>query len=189
MQIEGLNWYCLCVVPQKEFLAEYILQQIGIAPSVFVPSEYKHPRRHRKRARPDYRERGKRYPMFGARYVFVGVEGQLPYYRLMGIHLVTGIVLERQGAVFRPAKFPTEDIENVVGLCESAKSGMLMVRGNTPNPHQSYQAGEYVDVLSGPFEGYHLRIKAVRGHFAQFALRIFGKRQLIELSLDRISAC
>ena len=189
MQIEGLDWYCLTVTPQKEFIAERILQQIGIAPSVFVPSEYKHPRRSRKRSRVDYREKGKRYPLFGSRYLFAGFNEGLPYYRLMGIHLITGLVLERDGAGFRPARFPTKDIEQVMELCESSKRGILLARGTTPNPHQSFQAGEFVDVLSGPLEGYNLRIKHVRGRFAQFALEIFGKRQLVELPLNTLASC
>ena len=189
MKIDGLNWYCLVCVPQKEFITEHILQQIGIAPSVFVPSEVKYPRANRKRLRHSRSRSGKPYPLFGSRYIFVGFEGEIPTYHLRRIHLVTGVVLERQGAHFRPAQFPVEDIQNVVDLCESGKHGTLLVRGTTPNPHKSFQAGEYVDVTAGPFEGYNLRIRTVRGNFAQFALRIFGKRQLIELPLNSLSSC
>ena len=188
MKIDGLNWYCLVCVPQKEFITERILRQIGIAPSVFVPSEVKYPRINRKRVRHSKSGSGKRYPLFGSRYVFVGFEGQIPTHHLRRIHLITGVVLERQGAHFRPAEFPPQDIQNVVDLCESFHRGIITVRESTPNPHKSFQAGDHVDVISGAFTGYHLKIRAVRGHFAQFVLDIFGKRQLLEMPLTSLES-
>jgi len=183
VKIDGLNWYCLVCVPQKEYITEHILQQIGIAPSIFVPSEVKYPRINRRRQRHSKTAASKKYPLLGSRYIFIGCDEPLPAYRLSRIHLVTGIVAKLEDNHYRPAKFPVEAIKRL-----DISQNSAIMRKSTPNPHKSFQAGDHVDVVIGPFTGYHLMIKDVRGRFAQFAIEIFGKRQLLEVPLSHLES-
>lgn len=177
MNAHGLNWYCLCVQPQREYVAEHVLRQLGIV--AFVPTEMKHLRNPRRRRRQNFKPKKRAYPMFGSRYLFVGYQDLLPAFELSQIHLITGFV----AIDGRPAVFPAEAIEHLARISKN-----VIHRRSTPNPHQAFVAGDRVEVMAGPFNGHVVEIGKVRGNLASFCLELFGKVHAVELPLECLSA-
>jgi transcription termination/antitermination protein NusG len=168
-----LTWYALTVPPQKERVAETILQKVQVP--CFVPVELKYPRKRARFQARDKKLEPKRYPMF-IRYVFAGFEGPIPLYDLSRLNVVTGVV----GFDGRPFPIPQSAIDRLMKL-----SGTSIPWRNAPNPHKSFRTGDTVELVEGAFTGHTVDIIEVDqdGKFFEFLVRFMGKQQRVRQPL------
>ncbi len=177
MKADAFNWFCLTTVPQKEFLCETVLRAMGIA--AFVPVEWKVPRSSRRHRRPNAGTPARAYPLLGSRYVFSGFADVLPMHQLHQLHIITGVV----SVANTPAQFPTPTIEYLMEM-----SQIHIPWRKAPNPHRSFQAGDVVEVVQGPFAGHTVPIQKINGQLATVMFNLLGKTQPIEILLDYLEA-
>lgn len=171
-----LDWYCLTVVPQKEFLAAKILEDMGLVG--FVPREIKYIKRKLKGGRVVLME--KSYPLLGSRYVFVGTDKPwFPWIQFHEVHLVTGYIDGDDG----PAKFPEKSIKKLDRITKRPYNIPI----STVVRHKSFRLGASVILKKGPFTGFTAHIiEASRGRFRVLVDNLFGSAQAVWVDSDSI---
>lgn len=162
------HWYCLTVVPQKEFLTRTILGHTGY--KTCVPREFKYTRRHGV-------AHIKVYPLLGPRYVFVRAS-YLDVCRMRrDVHLITGLVEGHDG----PAKFEHSVVSALDSICISES-----LESDGAIGHKAYKLGSLVTLNSGAWQGHEGRIVEVDRGRVQVLLRILGGVRAVWAPFDAI---
>lgn len=171
-----VSWYCLTVVPQKEFLAGAILEQMGF--KSFVPREYKYLQRKLKGGRIVIVE--KAYPLLGSRYVFIGTDKPwFPWMEYHEVHLITGYVDDESG----PALFSEKSIKKLDRITNSPYNIPI----SRAVRHKSFRLGSVVIIKKGPFSGFPARIlEASRGKFHVLIENLLGTARAVWVDADSL---
>ncbi|MBA2125073.1 hypothetical protein DLM45_02380 [Hyphomicrobium methylovorum] len=144
--------------PQKEFAAEMVLRRRGH--DVFVPVETKI-RRSRSRER---KRIAVTYPMMRS-YVFVGFEGEPPWYDLARLAVIQGVV----GFDGKPAPISEAAIAKLKSL-----TGQSIPHGRSVNTHKALRPGDMAEITHGAFFGRIVKVVGLRGRKATIMMELFG---------------
>lgn len=137
-------WYAALVAPQKEFIAENILRQLGV--ECFVPFRTEW-RRRNKFAKAKSRMRYAAIP----RYVFIGVENNR-WAPVFASDYVKGVLSENG----EPRPLDEEDLASVRRLGQSAPAAHRWMR-----THREFTVGEYVRIIDGAFRDHTVVVEAM----------------------------
>ena len=159
---DALHWYALQVPPQKEFVAQVILERYGLP--TYVPT------RHEWRRRSKFsKEKELRSYAVAPRYVFAGFRPGLPlWFDLFNLPVISAVV----GISGTPVQIPAPAMR---ALLRSTGSGL-----NSPaahrfmHTHHEFAEGDLVEVIDGPFAGQTVPVKSIAGNKAKVALALFG---------------
>lgn len=163
-----MQWYVAVVPAQKEDAARKRLEELGY--SVMLPVEIK----WRRKSRHCRKREEVKVPLL-PRYVFVGCEGQLPWWHLNGCPLIQGF-LGRDGY---PKPLPPEAVQALRGLDFAIP---------TFNPHKSIRAGDEVQFAAGPLQGKIARVRKIVSKRARVLIEAFNSMREIEVPLEILEA-
>lgn len=179
---ERLLWYALTTPPQKEFVAQTILERQGLR--TFIPVRREWRRRNKYTKKKELRA----FPI-GSRYVFVGFEpGRNLWFDLFQLsrpgsaRIITGVI----GMGMEPRQLRTD---HVVDLMRRLGGGL-----NAPDvqrymlSNKEFHIGELVEIVDGPFSGMVVPVTEVRGTQAKVLLELFGGNQETLLPTDILQA-
>lgn len=163
-----MQWYVAVVHAQKEFAARDRLNELGY--EIIVPIEYKWRRRSR-----HCRKRVEVAMPLLPRYVFVGCEGQLPWWELRDCPMIQGFL----GHDGYPKPLPPEAVRALEGLSFAIP---------TFNPHKSIRAGDQVQFAAGPLHGKIARVRKIVHKRARVLIEVFSSMREIEVPLEILEA-
>lgn len=167
-----MNWYCLRTAPQKEIaLAEILRDQFGL--STFCPIET----RWRRVPGTVRKRRPVTYAML-PRYMFVRCDYPWEIIRAHRHRGIQGVV----GIDGRPAPISEQAIERLIRI-----SGTL-VPTNTAPIRRSFNVGDQVEIVSGPFRGHLVPIESINGRAARVLMQMLGGETEVEIPLDQLEA-
>jgi transcription antitermination factor NusG len=171
-----LCWFALVVPPQKEFLAQEMLHDRGLA--TFVPAERKWRRRNKYAKVKELIA----YAL-APRYVFVGFKpGESLWFELFNLHYVSGIV----GLHGKPKEIPRDAM---ISLIERYSNGL-----NAPDvqrymrTRREFTVGQTVEVTAGPFEGRKVKVQEISRARARVIVELFSYPQEVEVPVDILEA-
>lgn len=165
-------WYALTVAPQKEFVAEKVLKNMGH--DALVPVEFK----WRRADRYSNKKKVHPYAMMNG-YVFAGFNGHVPWMQLRETPCITGVV----GFQGEPAQIPTKAVNDIREL-----SGQEIAFMKSIDVRRSFRAGDMVRVSSGPLQGQFIKIKRIVADRAHSIFEFFNRTYPIELPLEILEA-
>ena len=171
----GMKWYIVRAQSTREkSVSERIIKEgdrgdlMGKIGRVMVPSE-KH--FHVKDGKKVTREKVM-YP--GYIFVETNAIGELKYF-LKAVNGATGFLTNRIGEI---QSLPNTEIDRMLGIQKVAEENF------TDEIH--FIKGEEVKVLEGPFSGFIGKIESVRDQKVKVEVMIFGRTNIIELSILQI---
>lgn len=164
-----MNWYAIRTQAQKEFAVEQILRNRGV--TCFVPTEVKWRRHGRKKKMPVQR------PML-PRYVLMQFPDPWAVVRAMQGRGVCGVVC----FAGVPAAIP----EQAVGWL--AKQSGAAVPTRNASVHRAFTPGDKVEIVSGPFQGWCVELKEIKGEVGRVLLKMFGTERTVPVRLDQLEA-
>lgn len=166
-----MSWYCITVAPQKEFIAQRVLVQMGV--EAFVPTETKHIHRASKK------DTIKVYPLLGSRYVFVRSRNELPPAELLQVHLFSGFVRGLDG----PAIFS----DNIILELERITKSQDTIPISDAIRHRSFRVGDAPLLVRGAYKGHSARVVDVSNGRALVLVSILGGAHAVRVRLDWLS--
>lgn len=161
-------WFALRTAPMKEFAVEEILRLRGV--TCFVPTEVKW-RRHGRKKTPVAR------PLL-PRYLFIRCPDPWDIVRAMQGRGVCGVVCF-DGV---PAAIPERAVESL-----ASRSGAA-VPTRSARVHRAFTAGEKVEIVSGPFQGWCVELTEIKGDVGRVLLKMFGTERTVEVSVSQLEA-
>jgi len=164
------NWYAIRTAPQREFAIEQILRLRGV--TAFVPTETKWRRVGAKKKRTPVQR-----PML-PRYIMIQYPDPWVVVRAMEHRGVSGVVCF--GGV--PAPIPERSIAWL------AKRSGAAVPTRTVSVHRAFAPGDKVEIVSGPYRGWCVELKSIRGEVGKVLVRMFGTEMPAEIRLDDLEA-
>jgi transcription antitermination factor NusG len=171
-----LSWFALVVPPQKEFLAQEMLHDLGLA--TFVPAERKWRRRNKYAKNKELIA----YAL-APRYVFVGFRpGERLWFELFNLHFVSGVV----GLHGEPRQIPGEAMLSLINRYSNGLNAPDVQR--YMRSRREFTVGETVEVTSGPFEGRKVVVREISKARARIVVELFGSSQEVEVRVDILEA-
>lgn len=177
---EGLEWYALCVPPQKEFVAAVILDRNV---EVFLPVRTL----WRKRSRFRRNREEISYPLM-PRYVLVGFEpprhGEGIPWGLVFRYPFVRAVLGTGGV---PVALNGAALRRLMSRCDD---GVYRARPEhrRQQPHREISIGDEVRITGGAFIGFTPVVKDIRGVRLKVVAKLFGRETEIEVGLDQVES-
>jgi transcription antitermination factor NusG len=162
------NWYALRTSPLKERAVTEILENRGV--SALCPTETRWRRDGRKRRIPIER------PLL-PRYVLMRYDDPWAVVRAMQGRGVCGVVCF-DGV---PAKIPERSVEML-----ARRSGAVV--NTATRVHRAFAPGDKVEIVSGPYRGWCVELKSIRGEVGKVLVRMFGTEMPAEIRLDQLEA-
>ena len=162
------NWYALRTSPLKERAVTEILENRGV--SALCPTETRWRRDGRKRRIPIER------PLL-PRYVLMRYDDPWAVVRAMQGRGVCGVVCF-DGV---PAKIPERSVEML-----ARRSGAVV--NTATRVHRAFAPGDKVEIVSGPYRGWCVELKSIRGEVGKVLVRMFGAEMPAEIRLDQLEA-
>lgn len=165
-----MNWFALRVAPMKEFAIEQILQKRGV--TAFCPTETKWRRVGAKK---------KRTPVQRAmlpRYIMIRYPDPWAIVRAMQDRGVCGVVC----FAGVPAEIPEHSIAWL-----AKRSGAAVPTRHVP-VHRAFAPGDRVEIVSGPFQGWCVELKEIKGEVGRVLLELFGTERQVPVRLDQLEA-
>lgn len=166
-------WYAVMVPPQKETVAEVILNRLGI--DAFVPLTYRY-------RRVNSRVKVRKYLPYvmASRYVFVGFQQQLiPWHRLFETGIVRG-ALGHDGA---PIALPPYTMRSLF-----LNSGEEDARQSAVRLNRGIVSGDTVVIGAGPFKGRRVVIEGIDRDKAAVVVEFLNQAVKVEVSLGDLEA-
>ena len=168
-----LSWYVIRVHAKREFSACTMLERRGF--SVVLPVEHK----WRKASRHTKRKTLHSYPMLQG-YLFVGVDGDLPWWELRELPFLVGYIGSAYGV---PYALSRADLERMISI-----SAVAVPYTNAPNPHKAIRPGDDAVIVNGPLAGRTIKVDSIVGQKAWFAQEILGSQHRVEIPLRMLEA-
>lgn len=171
----GLYWYALYVRPQKEFVAQIILERYGVTTYVPVRRDWRRRNKYTKE------KRLTSYPL-APRYVFAGFPPGIPlWFDLFNLPLISGVV----GIDDVPMRLKTPD---VVSLLRKHPNGVVAPKEQKHmQTGKEFAVGDNVEVVGGPFDGMKAPVTSIKGSRAKLVL-LDGIVGEIEFPLEVLQA-
>lgn len=164
-------WHAFRTAPMKEFAVETILKSYGLR--AFCPTETKW-----KRIGPKQKRTPFNYPML-PRYIFASGADPWDVVRSLRGRGIQGVV-SFNGA---PAQISEPQIERLARM-----SGASIPTRSAP-VHRSFTAGDKVEIIRGPFQGYLVPIESINGRTAKVLMKLFNSPSFeVEIGLDDLEA-
>lgn len=170
-----MKWYIVRSQSNRErSISEKIIKEgdrgdlMGKIGRVIVPSEKTF---HMKNGKKVSREKVM-YP--GYIFVETNAVGELKYY-LRGVNGATGFLTNRGGEIQALSNL---EIDRMLGIQKAAAEKV--------DEEINFIPGEEVKVLEGPFSGFIGKIQSIRDQKVKVEVMIFGRTNLIELSILQI---
>ena len=166
-----MNWYALRTTPMKEFAVEQILRHRDV--TCFVPIETKWRRVGAKKKRKPIK-----CPML-PRYVLMLSDDPWAVVRHMQGRGVSGVVCFNG----QPARIPQHSVDWL------ARSTGTAVPNRSARVHRAFAPGDKVEIVSGPFQGWCVELKEIKGEVGRVMLKLFGnKERPVPIRLDQLEA-
>jgi len=178
-----VRWYCLLVEPQKEILARNVLVELGF--NAYLPVEIRIPQINKRRGKPKSFVYVRHAPALGARYLFIGVAGPLPVFKLRRIHFISGVLCRKYDGVTMPAQM-TEEAMTRVRSVDQVTGAMPVPRKTSLDTRRTFAAGDNVTAVKGPLCGNSFKIVEFQGHQAIVKAKFLGGEHLVAVALRHL---
>ena len=171
VELEGVRWVCVRVMPNREFLVADYLGAVGFR--TFAPHGVKVYQRARVSGSEQRRRAERDYAVFGS-YVFVGEPARL--YVGKHSHWYIAGVIENAGGRYLPTAFISMASR---AWTEGRWDGRVDLR-------ERY-LGKPVKVVSGPFEGWDAVVEKLPSELkAVVTVRMFGSLRSVTVDIDTL---
>ncbi len=172
-----LTWYAIRVRPQKDSVAQALLERRGY--DVIVPTVMR-------MRRSNHRCRAKRPSpsLVMPGYVLVGFNGDydaLAVEDLYKLYIVTGVVCVDG----RRKTIPYANIERLLDSCASESLVASRLRNSTDHL-AGVQPGDQVRVTSGPYDGHVVNLHEIKGKAARVLVMLFSRQFAVDVPLDSL---
>lgn len=112
------------------------------------------------------------------RYVLMQFDDPWAVVRAMQGRGVTGIVCF-DGV---PARIPERSIQRLMRQC-----GVASATRSTP-VHRAFAPGDKVEIVSGPFQGWCVELREIKGDVGRVMMQMFGTERQVPVRLDQLEA-
>lgn len=166
-------WYALRVAPQAEFVVAHLLRRRGVVAWAPCLTKWVQADRHHRGTK-----KAVRRPLLPG-YVFIKLAGAGLWPVIFGVTGVLG-VLTFYG---RPWPLRSADISRV----RHASSRLRAREGQRLMPtNRTFEVGDQVEVLDGPFESMTLRVYEITASHARGLVRIFGRETEVQIAVESL---
>lgn len=170
-----MDWYVAVVASQREIAARELLTDLGY--EVMVPTEVK----WRRKSRYSRQKVERVYPLL-TRYVFIGCEGQPPWWHLRNLefpHDGRKVIQHVLGAGGWPRPLPPDAVTALKGLDFAIPSC---------NPHKALRPGDMAQFAAGPLHGKVAKVRKIAAKRARVLIEAFNAMREIEVPLEILEA-
>lgn len=177
-RLAALHWYALQTPPQKEIVAQIILETRGVEAYLPVREEWRRKNKYTKE------KQLRQFPEM-PRYVFAGFDPGFSSWRhwLHRIPVITGVV----GLDGEPRRIVFEG-DGLAHMMRAYPNSTYVAPKEQKymHTHQEFSVGDVVEILDGPLAGRELPVVSIRKSSAIFRLIMLGVEQEIALPLDKM---
>jgi transcriptional antiterminator NusG len=170
----NVDWYAVIVPPQKERVAELIMERVGF--DAFVPIEFRYRRVHS-------RQKVKRFVPYimASRYVFVGFDrANVPWHDLFSLKDSCGVLIHSVVSLCgAPVAIPTSTMRSLF-----AKTGEEDARKSAVRLNRSIVTGDKVMLTKGAYAGTIVTLEGIEEGKGKHLIEMFGKFHMVESPLD-----
>jgi transcription antitermination factor NusG len=162
------NWYVLVCRSRSELTVREKLEALGFDAMVPVQHRVVRASRHAKR-----REIRSSVLLLG--YIFVCVEGPLPWWQLREVpHVIGFLAQEGEPYALRPA-----DVARLIALSELKP---------VEDPYRPLRPGDSATITTGPFAGRTVKVSDIVGNDAEWVGKMFGAMRTVKTPLSSLQA-
>lgn len=175
-----LIWYALQVPPQKEFVAQTILNKKGI--DSYVPARKEWRRRNKYTKTKELRA----FPV-APRYVFAGFPRRIPlWFDIFNLPVINGVVGLNGEPLIIPYKHTAKQ-PGLRGIMDKWPNGIVAPKEQKyMHTHGEFKVGDTAEVLDGPFEGQRVPVVEIKGGDAMVHMLLFGTVQEVKIALENL---
>lgn len=168
-------WYALRIAPQAEFVTAHLLRRRGVVAWAPCLTKWVQADRHRRLVKQAVRR-----PLLVG-YAFVKLDGPALWERVFSLAAVLGVV----SLSGRPWPIRACDIARVRHASSRLRAREAQ-RGMPTN--RAFEAGDEVEVLEGPFDGFTVRVAAIEDGQARALLKLFGVEREVLIPVAQLGA-